>query len=129
MKNVRQKHKTVLTDEHKAQLSKPRNPNLNVRKKDKDKFHRLHRKWQQAVGFWAKLDILKEDSTYNDIRETYTDKTLARLILDFIQTEPSAMILLLPELTGHEMDYTVEEESNPNLMAQKWLKWGRENGF
>ena len=124
MKSVKHKVKNLIKDQKKTVRKSNR-----FTPQDRKKFFKLYTAWSEANGFWSSIEQMMKDVTYDNLRNAFPDEILARLIFDIMKKEPSWIMAILPELTGHDIDVPEESMGKLQDITDIWLKWAKENNY
>jgi len=124
VKSVRNKVKNLVKEQ-----KKPVRKTNRFTPQDRKKFFKLYTAWSEANGFWSRVDQMMQDETYDKLRHAFPDEILARLILDHMQKEPTWIMSILPELTGHDIEVPEESMGKIQDITDIWLKWARKNNY
>lgn len=93
------------------------------------KFARLAARWKFETGMLSNMELASQHPACLEIISM--GKIVLPLIFEDMITQKNAhWYYALEAITGHEIrPRSVEEQGNITLLDERWIEWGRENGY
>ncbi len=91
-----------------------------------NRFHELAEHWKKETLVLSNSTAIEQNPAYQEIIQMGQDAI--PLILAELAREPDFWFGALQELTGANPT-TLEMRGKVRLLADAWLKWGREHGY
>jgi hypothetical protein len=101
-------------------------PECGIAETIEQRFRRLEAAWESATLFLSDAHKIIEHPAFQEIISMGT--AVIPFMLRDLEKAPRQWVWALPRITGAN-PVRPEEAGNSRMLADAWLRWGRENGY
>ena len=95
----------------------------------KSAFQELRDKWRDETSIHSSVSLIYGNTHYKQIINLGPE-IIPLIFEDMTSDKPSGFWFgALEALTGYKMEYPDDEIGKIALMNQRWINWGRQNGY